>query len=101
VQDGDNVVVRASLPGVSPDDISVDIEDGVLTISSDAASENEKGEDAYLLRERRSGSFHRSLRLPDTVDANGGESSYELGVVTVTFPKVEAKKARRIEVKAK
>ena len=99
VQDGDNVVVSASLPGVSPDDIKVDIEDGVLSIKAETSSEKEGKGDSYLLRERRPGSYHRSIRLPDTVNADGAESSYEHGVVTITLPKQEEKKARRIELK--
>ena len=68
VADGDDFVVRASLPGVSPDNIQVSIEDNVLTIRGETASHFENTEGNYLMRERRSGSFHRSLRLPDTVD---------------------------------
>ena len=100
VRDGDDIVVRASVPGVAPEDINVDIEDGVLTVSTGRTSESEKEEGTYLLRERRSGSYRRSLRLPDSVDADKAESSYEHGVVTITFPKVEARKAKHIEVKA-
>ena len=103
VQSNDDVVVRASVPGAAPEDIGVDIEDGVLTVSTETTSESEQKEEeeTYLLRERRSGSYRRSLRLPDSVDADKAESSYEHGVVTITFPKVEAKKAKRIEIKAK
>ena len=56
---------------------------------------------APLVRERRNGAFHRAIRLPDTVDAENPEAGYEHGVLTVTFPKIEAKKARRVEVKVK
>ncbi|CAI8047472.1 Small heat shock protein C2 [Geodia barretti] len=52
------------------------------------------------MRERRSGSFHRSLRLPDTVDQGKAEPRYEHGVLTITLPKAEAKKAKRFEVKS-
>ena len=84
--------------GVDPSDIDVNIEDGVLTISAETAAENEVKEKSYLYRKRRTGSYRRSLRLPDTVDADKAESSYRHGVLTVTFPKQEAKKSRRIEV---
>ena len=99
VADGDDFVVRASLPGVSPDNIQVSIEDNVLTIRGDTASHFENTAGNYLMRERRSGSFHRSLRLPDTVDQNNAEPRYEHGVLTITLPKAEAKKARQFEVK--
>ena len=72
VADGDDFVVRASMPGVAPENIQVSIEDGVLTVRGETASHFETTEGNYLMRERRSGSFHRSLRLPDTVDAGQG-----------------------------
>ena len=99
VADGDDFVVRASLPGVSPDNMQVAIEDNVLTIRGETASHFENTEGNYLMRERRSGSFHRSLRLPDTVDQNNAEPRYEHGVLTITLPKAEAKKAKQFEVK--
>ncbi len=98
VQEGDNIIIHASLPGVGPESIQVTIEDDVLTIRGETASERETKEGSYLMRERRSGSFHRSLRLPDSVDTEKAESSYEHGVLSITFPKQEAKKAKRIEV---
>ena len=66
----DNIVVRASMPGIDPKDIQLNIEEGVLTISAETSSEIEAKEESYLLRERRTGSYHRSLRLLDTVDAD-------------------------------
>ena len=101
VQEGDdNIVVQASLPGVSPEAIQVTIDDGVLTISSESQEEQETEHRSYLVRERRNGSYRRSIRLPDSADPDKAESSYEHGVLTVTFPKQEAKKAKRLEVKA-
>ena len=97
----DNIVVRASVPGVSPDDIRVTTEDGVLTIEADASSDNETTEGNYLIRERGRGSVRRAIRLPDTVDADQADSGYDQGVLTVSFPKQEAKKAKRVEVKVK
>ena len=99
VADGDDFVVRASLPGVAPENIQVSIEDNVLTIRGETASHFENAEGNYLMRERRSGSFHRSLRLPDTVDQDNAEPRYEHGVLTITLPKAEARKARQFDVK--
>ena len=101
VQEGDDIVVHASLPGVDPNDIEVNVEDGVLTIDARTTTENETGKGGYLLRERRSGSYHRALRLPETVDEEQAESGYDKGVLTVRFAKQEAKKARRLEIKVK
>ncbi len=101
VRDGDEVQVRASVPGVKPDDISVTIEDGVLTITGTTASESGHEEGSYLRRERRSGSFRRTLRLPDSVDAEQAHSTYENGVVTVALPKAEDRKARKLTLEVK
>jgi HSP20 family protein len=94
----DEIVVTASLPGVAPEDINVTIEDRVLSIRTESATEDESKEDHYVVRERRSGSYQRSLRLPETVDADNVESGYEHGVLTITLPKREETKAKRIEV---
>ena len=99
VADGDDFVVRASMPGVAPDNIQVSIEDNVLTIRGETASHFESSEGSYLMRERRVGSFHRSLRLPDAVDQDKAEPRYEHGVLTITLPKADAKRARQFEVK--
>jgi HSP20 family protein len=98
VEEGDNILVRASMPGVKPDDIDVTVENDVLTIKGRTSTESEHKEGNYLMKERRTGSFHRSLRLPDTVDAEKAVPHYEQGVLTVTLPKVEAKKARKLTV---
>ena len=101
VEEGDDIVVHASLPGVEPDAIEVNVEDGVLTIDGKTSTESKTEKGGYLLRERRSGAYHRRLRLPDTVDEAQAESSYDKGVLTVKFAKQEAKKARRLEIKVK
>lgn len=98
VEEDNDILVRASLPGVKPEDIDVSIEDQVLTIKAATDTGGERKEDGYLVRERRTGSFHRSLRLSDTVDADKAETTYENGVLTVSLPKVESKKSRRLEI---
>ena len=97
-EEGDDLVVRASLPGVSPENIDVSIEDHVLVIKAETKAEEERKDGGYLMKESRSGSFHRSLRLPDTADADKAKTLYENGVLTVTLPKAESKKAKRLEV---
>ena len=99
VEEGDEIAVHASVPGVKPENIQVTVEDGVLTIKGEAHGDDEERDGNYLVRERRAGRFHRAIRLPDTVDADKADSRYEHGVVTITFPKVEAKKAKRLEIK--
>ena len=100
VEEGDNILVHASMPGVNPDDIDVTIENDVLTIKAQSSTQREHKEGNYLMKERRTGSFHRSLHLPDTVDADKAVPHYEQGVLTVTLPKVETKKAKKLTVVA-
>ena len=99
VSEGEDVVVRASLPGLKPEDISVTLEDRLLTIQGDTASDSEVEKGDYLLRERRVGRFSRSLRLPNSVDADKAQPTYENGVLTVTIPRQESGNSRRLEVK--
>ncbi len=96
---GDDTIVRASMPGVSPEDIRVSIEDNVLTIKAHASQEFQDEDGDYLMRERRSGSFHRALRLPDSVDPDKVRPHFQHGVLSITVPKAEAKRARQLEVK--
>ena len=95
----EEIVVTTSLPGVAPEDIEVTIEDRVLSIRAESAAGDGGEEGSYLVRERRTGSYRRALRLPGTVDAEKVESGYEHGVLTITLPKREEAQARRIEVK--
>ncbi len=92
------IVVTTSLPGVAPEDIEVTIEDRVLSIRAASTAEDDGEEGSYLVRERRTGSYRRALRLPGSVDAEKVESGYEHGVLTITLPKREEAQARRIEV---
>ena len=100
VHEGDDIVVKATLPGIKREDIEVSLEDSVLTIKGETREEHEDRKDNYVIRERRTGKFHRALRLPNTVDTEMVESKYEDGVLSITLPKVEAKKAKRLEIKA-
>ena len=101
VRDGESVIVEASLPGVKPADISVTIEDNVLRILGTTGADDEPTEGTYLLSERRTGTFERALRLPESVDAEKAHTSYEAGVLTVTLPKLEAKKAKDLSFEVK
>jgi HSP20 family protein len=98
VQKTDEVEVKASLPGIKPEEIDITIEDNVLTIKAESASESETEEAGYLVRERSFGSFFRALRLPDSVDSEKVRSTYENGVLEITLPKAEEKKRKQIKV---
>jgi HSP20 family protein len=98
VEEDASIVVHASLPGLNREDMQVAIDDDVLIIKGHTNGEHESKEGNYLLRERSMGTFHRSLRLPDTVDAEKAMASHKDGVLTISFPKVEAKKARELKI---
>jgi HSP20 family protein len=98
IRQPEEIVVKASLPGVAPDDIDVTFEDNVLSIKAERGNETETDDSKYLVRERSYGSYYRALRLPDTVDANKITSSYDNGVLTISLPKAEEKKPKQIKV---
>ncbi len=99
-ESADAYTVRANLPGVRQDNISVNIHDDVLTISAETAAENRDEASKTLIRERRFGKFSRSLRFPAQVDGDAVEASYENGVLRIALPKAEGVKPRPIPVKA-
>lgn len=94
------IVVTAELPGVKEKDISLTLQDKVLTIKGEKKSETKKDEDNYHMVERSYGSFQRSFRLPDSVDEDACTADFSDGVLKVTVNKRKdaQKSARRIEI---
>ncbi len=90
-------IVRANLPGINQDDISVNIHEDVLTIAGESAAEN-LAEDSKVIRERRFGKFSRSLRFPTIVNGDAVEANFEHGVLSITLPKADHVKPRQIPV---
>ena len=82
-QNGD-IVIRAELPGVKPEDVDITLHDNVLTISGERKAEQEEERGGYYIRERRYGSFSRSLTLPQGVDESKINARYEHGVLELT-----------------
>ena len=98
-EDEDEYIVKASLPGVAPEDIEITLSDNALTISGKMTQDREIDEKNYHLRERRFGSFARSVTLPMSVDADKVEAVNENGVLTLHLPKLETVKPKKIAVK--
>ena len=96
----DAVVLKAELAGMDPDDIQIEVEDNVLTVKGERRFEEAVDEERYYRVERRFGSFQRSLALPQGVRAEDISANYEDGILTISVPKVEEEKPKRIEVKA-
>jgi HSP20 family protein len=97
-QDG-NVVVKAPLPGVKPEDIDISVVGDTLTIKGEMKEEKEVKEENVIRRERRFGAFSRSVSLPTPVDTSKANASFEDGVLTLTLPVAEAAKPKQIKVK--
>ncbi len=97
-EQADAYIVRANLPGVSQDGISVNIHDDTLTVSAESAAENRDENSKMLIRERRFGKFSRSLRFPTVVNGDAVEASFENGVLSITLPKADHVKPRQIPV---
>lgn len=98
-EDDDNYFVDADVPGLAKSDITVTFEAGVLTIAGERTVEENREDSNYVLSERRTGRFSRTLRMPDGVSESGIEAALNDGVLTVTLPKADEVKQRRIEVK--
>ena len=96
-QNNDNVVAVVELPGMRKEDIDVSLHDGMLTIAGERQSSSGEGENAERT-ERFSGKFRRSVSLPTRVDASKVSASYKDGILTVTLPKSEEAKPKKVEV---
>ncbi|MDP7643510.1 MAG: Hsp20/alpha crystallin family protein [Anaerolineales bacterium] len=94
----DEYVLTASVPGVTAEDLSIEVEDGVVSISAQVSSEKETDKNGYLVRERKMGGFRRRLRLPAVLEAGEACAALENGVLTLTLPKAAEAKPRRIAV---
>jgi HSP20 family protein len=94
----DAYVLRADLPGMSPEDVHIELENRVLSISGERRAETTEQGAGFHRVERAFGSFHRSLTLPAGVDAEAITASFDQGVLTVRVPKPEAVKPRRVSI---
>jgi len=97
----DDVVVKATVPGVKAEDIDISITGDTLTIKGEFKEEEKVEKENYIRRERRQGSFSRSLNLPTSVNADKANAEFDNGVLKLTLPKSEEVKPKTIEVKAK
>ncbi len=96
---GNDVVVKAALPGLKPEDVEITLTGDVLTIAGETKEESEQKDKNYIRRERRYGSFSRTVTLPDGLTTDKAEAKFENGVLTLTIPKSEEVKPKKIQVK--
>ena len=97
----DELLLSAELPGMSQDDVSIELENNVLTVSGEKNEERTEGDEErrYHLWERRYGAFQRSFTLPRTVSADDIHASFREGILTIKMPKAAEAKTRKIDIK--
>ena len=98
VETEDDFVLRADLPGLSEGDVNVELDDNVLTVSGERKAEHEERKEGYYRVERASGSFSRSLTLPEGVDADAVTASFDKGVLEVRVPRPAQRKPRKVTI---
>lgn len=99
VETDDHYVLRADLPGLSDDDVNVELQDNVLTVSGERRTEHQDRQEGYYRLERAFGGFSRSLTLPEGVDPDGVQAHFDRGVLEISIPKPEQKKPRQVQIK--
>jgi HSP20 family protein len=92
-------IVKASVPGIHPEDLDVSFNENMLTIKGELREEHTDENERFHLRERRFGQFVRSISLPVAVDADKIDAHYENGILTLTLPKAEETRPRKISVR--
>jgi HSP20 family protein len=100
-QDNDALIVETSLPGIDPEKIDISVENDVLTISGETKEKKEVKREHYYHKEIRQGAFSRSVILPVAVKGSEAAAEYENGVLSITLPKAEEAKPKKITVSVK
>jgi len=100
VETDSQFVLTADLPGLTENDVNIEVDDRVLTVSGERKANHEASQDGYHRVERAFGSFSRSLTLPKGVNAEAVEANFEHGVLEIRIPKPEQPKPRKITIAA-
>jgi HSP20 family protein len=98
VETEDHFVLRADLPGLAEGDVNIEVEDRVLTVSGERKAEHEVSKEGYHRVERAFGAFSRSLTLPEGINPEAVEATFERGVLEVRIPKPEERKPRKVSI---
>ena len=101
LQTDDDIIVKASIPGVKPEDINISISGDTLTLRGEVKEDQEYKDVNYHIREMRQGSFSRTMTLPVKVDSDKAKAEFENGILSLTMPKAEEVKPKTITIKAK
>jgi len=98
VETDDHFVLKADLPGLGADDVNIEVEDNVLTVSGERKVEHESSREGFYRVERASGSFRRSLTLPEGVKLEDIAANFDKGVLEIRIPKPEERKPRKVSI---
>jgi HSP20 family protein len=98
VESDEHFILTADLPGLAEEDIKLEFEGDVLTLSGERKVDQEQHRDGYYRLERATGAFSRSLTLPEGVDVDGVTATFDKGVLEVRIPKPEQRKPRRVAI---
>jgi len=101
LQTDDDIIVKASIPGVKTEDINISISGDTLTLRGEVKEGQEYKDVNYHIREMRLGSFSRTMTLPVKVDSDKAKAEFENGILCLTMPKAEEVKPKTITIKAK
>jgi HSP20 family protein len=98
IETSDHYVLRVDLPGLSDEDVNIELQDNVLTLSGERKSERDQQREGYYRLERSAGVFSRSLTLPEGVDPGGVKARFDRGVLEIKIPRPEQKKPRQVRI---
>ena len=94
------IKVRAEVPGMNPDDVSIEVTEDTLSIAGTIEKSNEEKDENYYRMERSSGRFSREFMLPSKIDADNVNAEAKNGVITITLTKQPSEQKRKVEIKA-
>ena len=100
-QTDNEVVVKASIPGIKAEEVQINVTGDILTLKGEARQEEDRKERSWHIREQRFGSFERSIVLPTDVKSDQAEAVFENGILTITLPKADEVKPKTINIKVK
>lgn len=98
VETGEHFVLRADLPGVTENDVNIEVENNVLTVAGERKTENEEKHEGHYRLERSMGAFSRSLTLPEGIDADAVTATFHNGVLDVRIPKPVQAQPRKVQI---
>jgi len=100
-QDNDSVMIEAPLPGINPENVTISVENDVLTIEGKTEKKTEVDEKNYYRKEIRTGGFHRAIALPASVNGEKASAEYKDGILKIVIPKEERAKPKQIKIASK